>query len=59
MTSGTSQWRAQNDPLFSMTLPMPDRSLLKACWKGASDGTWRHGDEPGAKFLAFTDCSAG
>ena len=36
--------------MFSMVLPMPDPSLLKACWKGARDGPWRPGDEPGAEI---------
>jgi hypothetical protein len=46
MDAATSaKTRARIDPLFSMELPMPDPSFLKACWKGSRDKSLPLGDE--------------
>ena len=44
-TEAKSKTRARIDPKFSMVLPMPDGSLLKACWKGRRDRPLPPGDE--------------
>jgi hypothetical protein len=45
--------RARIDLIFGMFLPMPDGSLLKACWKVRRDEALRPGDEPGPPGQAY------